>query len=284
MKLQRICYLAVVGVLVFHSYSAQAQRGIVDKDAKTKPALMVVGSYHFANPGHDVVKSKVTDVSTPERQKQLLELIAKLEKYKPTKVVLECDIEDEAKHRDRFAKYLTGNYQLTINEREQLGFRLANDLADKKIYCVDTNTDSPGSPSDYNYLEFAAKDKDSDAFLNAHIKKLQEEGDKRDELFAKLSLTEQFIYLNQPLLAEDSHTSYFFLLRLGKGNEYVGANWFSSWYCRNLKILGNIITITDSPNDRILAIYGAGHLKLLNQLARESRFYNVEDPLKYLKW
>ena len=48
-------------------------------------------------------------------------------------------------------------------------------------------------------------------------------------------------------------------------------------------ILVNIISITDSPEDRVLVIYGAGHTKLLIQLAKESGFYNVESPLKYLK-
>jgi hypothetical protein len=48
-------------------------------------------------------------------------------------------------------------------------------------------------------------------------------------------------------------------------------------------ILTNIIRLTDSPSDRILVVYGAGHNKLLNQLAKESDFYTVESPLKYLK-
>lgn len=39
----------------FTSYSVKAQIGIVDKDAKTKLTLMVLGSYHFANPRRDVV-------------------------------------------------------------------------------------------------------------------------------------------------------------------------------------------------------------------------------------
>ncbi|MGI9068450.1 MAG: DUF5694 domain-containing protein [Pyrinomonadaceae bacterium] len=43
------------------------------------------------------------------------------------------------------------------------------------------------------------------------------------------------------------------------------------------------IRATGSPNDRILVVYGIGHAKLLNQFARESGFYNVESPLKYLE-
>jgi len=276
-------YSLFICALLFIPNSINAQIGIVDKDAKVKPSLMILGSYHFANPGQDVVKTKVTDVSTPERQQQILEMIRRLKKYQPTKIVIECDVENETAIQERFAKYLTGDYQLSINEREQLGFRLAKELTDKKIYCVDTNTKSPGNKSDYNYVEFAARYKEMDDFLKASWKKFQDEGEKRDELFQKLSIVEQFIYLNEPSRIENDHSGYFYLTRLGKGTEYVGVNWLSSWYGRNLKILSNIIRITDSPNDKILAIYGAGHLKLLNQLATESKFYSVESPLKYLK-
>lgn len=72
-------------------------------------------------------------------------------------------------------------------------------------------------------------------------------------------------------------------MRIGRDKEYIGANYFSWWYGRNMQILTNIVRITDSMNDRILVVYGAGHAKLLNQLATESGFYNVESPLKYLR-
>ena len=279
---KKVCFGLICG-LTFCYGSLHAQSGIVDANAKVKPTLMVVGSYHFANPGKDIVKSKTIDVTTPERQKQILDLIARLEKFKPTKVVLECDLEDETKHRDRFAKYRAGTYQLSVNEREQLGFRLAKDLANKEIHCVDTVTDSPGNQSDYNYVEFAARHPELDARLKTWFTRIQEEGNNRDELFEKLSILDQFIAIHQPEKIENEHSGYFILPQIGIGMEYIGANWLSSWYCRNLKILANIIRITDSPNDRILAIYGGGHLKLLNQMATESRFYNIESPLKYFK-
>lgn len=283
MKRRQNFYLVIICAFLFGSYPIKAQIGIVDRDAKTKPTLMVLGSYHFSNPGRDVVKTKATDVSTPDRQKQILEMIQRLEKYKPTKIVIECDVEDQVKVQEKFAKYLKSEYQLSINEREQLGFRMAKELTDKKIYCVDTNSESPGKDSDYDYVQFAARHKKSDEFLKETWKKFQDEGNRRENFFQKISITKQFIYLNEPLQIENDHSNYFYLTRLGEGSEYIGANWLSSWYGRNLKILANIVRITDSPNDRILAIYGAGHLKLLNQLAAESRFYNIQSPLKFLK-
>jgi Family of unknown function (DUF5694) len=265
------------------SLSVYAQTGIVSAEAPVKPTLMVLGSYHFANPGKDVIKATVTDVSTLERQREITEMIERLEKYRPTKIAVECDVETSAPVQERFAKYLTGNYQLSVNEREQLGFRLAKSLKDKKIYCVDTNTNSPGNPADYNYFEYAAKHPELNALLKSTRKKNQDAYDRRNEQFINLPIIKQFLYLNDPIQIENDHAGYFYLLRIGEGGEYIGANWLASWYNRNFKIIANIIRIVDSPQDRVLAIYGAGHLKLLNQITIESRYFKIESPSKYLK-
>ena len=95
-------------------------------------------------------------------------------------------------------------------------------------------------------------------------------------------MTDQLIFLNQPERWDKSHQIYFEIMRIGRGQEYVGANYLSWLYGRNMKIF-NIIRIIDSMDDRILVVYGNGHNKLLNQFAKESEFYNVESPLRYLK-
>ncbi len=283
MNLQLIFYSIIFSIFCLIPVSVEAQIGIVSTEAPAKPTLMIVGSYHFANPGKDVIKSKVTDVSTLQRQREIKEIIAQLEKFRPTKIAIECDVETSAPIQKRFAEYLTDNYQLSINEREQLGFRLAKNLKDKKIYCVDTNTNSPGDPSDYNYYEFASKHSDLDTLLKSTWKEKQDENDSRQEEFVNLPMIKQFLYLNDPAQIEIDHSGYFYLLRLNKDTNYIGTNWLASWYNRNFKILTNIIRIIDSPNDRVLAIYGAGHLKLLNQIAAESRYFKIESPIKYLK-
>ncbi len=46
------------------------------------------------------------------------------------------------------------------------------------------------------------------------------------------------------------------------------------WYDRNLRIFRNIQRVTISPNDRILVLFGAGHIEILDQLLRSSSEYN----------
>ncbi len=118
--------------------SVKAQIGIVDQDAKTKPPLVILGTYHMAATTNNVVNNQVDDITSPERQKQIVKLVERLKKFEPTKVVLECDHpEADAKTQENYGKYLSGNYQLSKNETNQIGFRLAKESGLKKVYCAD---------------------------------------------------------------------------------------------------------------------------------------------------
>ena len=280
MKLLEKFFLLVFCFLL--TLSVKAQIGIVDQDAKTKPTLVILGTYHMGTPGNNVVNPKVADITTPERQKEIAELVGKLKNFKPTKIVLECDHpEADAKTQENYDKYLSGNYRLSKNETDQIGFRLGKESGLKKVYCVDWSDfwDDPA----INYMKYAAQDAEWDNFLKRVNKKLKQEIDAKYEKLLSLSVTDQLVSVNQPAEIEKSHQVYFDIMRIGRGKEYAGANYVSWWYRRNLTILTNIIRLTDSPSDRILVVYGVGHAKLLDQFAKESSFYNVESPLKYLR-
>lgn len=281
MKLHERLFLLGFCFLFLSTLVVKAQIGIVDQNAKVKPTLVFLGTYHMGTPGSNVVNPEVADVTTPARQKQMVELVERLKKFKPTKIVVECDLEADAKVQEFYNQYLAGTRPLSKNETNQIGFRLAKESGHKKVYCVDWS-DFWDDPK-INYGNFAAKDAELDAFLKKINQNLKKE---IDEDFAKLyplPIVDQLIFLNQPDRIEKRHKIYFDTMRIGRGNEYAGVGYFSWWYRRNMAILMNIIRLTDSPNDRILVVYGDGHLKLLNQLAKESDFYTVESPLKYLK-
>jgi hypothetical protein len=281
MRLRGNIFLLGFCSLFLATFAVKAQLGSVDRDARIKPALVILGSYHMGTPGSNVVNPKVNDVSTPERQKQIVELVERLKKFKPTKIVVEIDVEDDAKTQETYDKYLAGNYQLSKNETDQIGFRLAKELGHKKVYCVDWS-DFWDDPT-INYEKYAAKDAEFDSFLKEAYRNLKKEIDTEFEKLYPLPIVDQLILLNQPARMERDHQTYYDFMRIGRGKEYAGANYVSWWYRRNLTIFTNIIRITDSPSDRILVVYGAGHNKLLTQFAKESGFYEVESPIKYLQ-
>lgn len=91
MKFREKLFLFFFGFLFLLTFAVKAQIGIVDQNAKTKPTLVILGTFHMGTPGNNVVNPKVANITTHERQKQMAELVDKLKKFKPTKIVLECD-------------------------------------------------------------------------------------------------------------------------------------------------------------------------------------------------
>ena len=50
---------------------------------------MVVGTYHFGNPGQDLHNMKADNVLTPKKQAELADVAARLARFKPTKIAVE---------------------------------------------------------------------------------------------------------------------------------------------------------------------------------------------------
>ena len=56
---------------------------------KNPTEILVIGTYHFNNPGLDVAKYKVLDIMDEKPQKQLEEISSAIAKFKPTKIFTE---------------------------------------------------------------------------------------------------------------------------------------------------------------------------------------------------
>src|SRR5262249_36777547 len=110
--------------------------------APGRAEVMVLGTYHMANPGHDMFNLKADDVLAPKRQAEIAEVMAVLKKFNPTKIAVERTVGDSRITKD-YADYLAGTHELTRNEIEQLGFRLAKTLGHKTVYAVDVDGEFP---------------------------------------------------------------------------------------------------------------------------------------------
>jgi hypothetical protein len=64
---------------------------------------------------------------------------------------------------------------------------------------------------------------------------------------------------------------------------YARTDLVTNWYKRNLRILTNLIRVTDIGKDRVLLVIGAGHLAILRQLAADSDYFCLVDPQPYLQ-
>src|SRR5580698_10721136 len=60
-----------------------------------RPEILVLGTYHMANPGRDVYNMQADDVLSPKRQQEIAELLEVLKKFRPTKIAIEADVGSE---------------------------------------------------------------------------------------------------------------------------------------------------------------------------------------------
>ena len=261
-----------------------------------KPTIMILGSSHLANPGMDGTNTKMDDVLAPKRQREIKQLVKQLKAFSPTKIAMEVDFSRDAEINADYQGYLNGTYQLKRNEGHQIGFRLAKQLGHSKIYCVDyfrSSKDNPifrgGIDSNLiNTIDFAKKHNQEHLF-GSHPRDpgkviVDENGTVWIEPEKYEPIIDMLIRLNQPAWSRASQRAYLHDARVGLGDEYPGVNWLVHiWYDRNLKIFVNITRITESADDRILLMMGAGHIFLVQQFLEDSGDYIVESPLKYLE-
>jgi hypothetical protein len=255
---------------------------------KHKAKAMVLGVFHFDNPGLDSYKPKYTfNILEEKRQGELKILLNKIAGYKPTKILLEWDrIEMDSIANDRFQKYLNRKFNIDdkSNEVYQIGFKLAKKLGHRKIYCSDASADWFGVELDWDTY-------DAEAYLKS--KGQYEKSTRYDfQLFYKLSdslktvqsLTEHFAMLNSPKNRLKDHQAYLTETILeGAGDNYLGADAVANWYRRNLRIFANAYDLTDfESEERLLLIYGAGHVWQLRQLFIDSPDFEYVEPNEYL--
>jgi hypothetical protein len=121
---------------------------------KHRAKAMVLGLFHFHNPGLDAYKPKFPfNILEKKRQAELENLLRQIAAYQPTKILVEWDrMKEDSITNERFQKYLHGTFDLEdkTNEVYQIGFKLAKKLGHKKIYCSDAPSDWFGVEMDWD--------------------------------------------------------------------------------------------------------------------------------------
>jgi hypothetical protein len=252
-----------------------------------KTEVLTLGTFHFAFPNLDIKKVEnkdQIDVLEPEYQKEIEEIVKRISKFRPTIIAIERDPNLQSHVDSLYDKYLKGEYQLRRNEEEQIGFRLAKASGLKKLYCVDDGG------THYDYINSVLEGKDSlekQKFMNFFYK-------NPDSLylfyekpiFKTKGVVAELRRLNNDRRVKGDLGNYLigvFKYEM-KENDFFGPDFVTGWWFnRNLRIFRNIQKINAKPADRILIIYGAGHLNILNPLYECSPEYKLVRTNDFLK-
>ncbi len=245
-----------------------------------RPTLLIVGSPHLANNNRDIVNARIEDVTTPTRQQEIEALVESLARFRPTRIAIEWDADDQPGLDRRYADYRSGRLRLTANERDQIALRLAAKLNLEKVDAIDWNGDAPGDAEAYNFTGWAARNGQAGRLEELRVQG-QASTDAQTARWRCLPVADWYREYNAPVARANDHRLYYDLARIGDGRESPGAAWVGAWYARNLRIFNGLERVA-KPQDRILVLYGSGHAYLLDQFARESNAFKVADTLSYL--
>jgi len=254
MRRTMLCLVAAtaMGLLV------PAERALSKEEAK-RAEVLVLGVFHMANPGHDIFNMHVDDVLSPKRQQEIVEFAAVLKKFNPTKIAVEASYGEDVVPK-RYADYLAGTRQLSRNEVEQIGFRLAKDLGHSAIYAVDADGDFP-----FQRVLHYARATGQSARLDAVMGEIGEMVKAQAEYLKTHTVLQTLLYMNSDAKVAQDVGFYYLEARYGEPGDYAGPDLLAEWYRRNVRIYNNVTKVVATPEDRVLVIFGAGHLGWLRQ-------------------
>jgi Family of unknown function (DUF5694) len=224
-----------------------------------KAEILVLGTYHMSNPGRDLHNMQADDVRSAKRQQEIAQLLEVLKKFNPTKIAVESDVASESASHN-YKNYLAGKYELKSDEVDQIGFQLAKQLGHTTIYAVDEGGDFP-----YGRVMNYSKAHGTFEKLNALQADVEKVVRQQDDYLHSHTILETLQFMNSDERVKQDVASYFAYVPFGDPDDYAGPDLLAAWYQRNIRIYRNIASLIESPNERILVIYGAGHLGWLQQ-------------------
>lgn len=277
--------LAGITALVAAPLSAEDGAGAQDSsDRSVEPVrVMVLGMYHFANPGLDVVNMEVDDVLAPKRKAEIADIVDSLAAWAPTKIAVENEAEPPTLQLPAFAET---DALLTTSRSEsvQIGFRLARQLSHQAVYGFDER----GGEGEPDYFPIG----DVQAFaeangmmddLTAIFAEAEAMSAEQQKQLTKQSIAESlFVHNDGKALARVHDRLYYTLIRFGNGNEQPGAELNAYWYMRNAKMFAKIAMVAH-PGDRVLVLAGSGHATWLRHFVERMPGFELVEAMPYLE-
>ena len=272
MKTAKIFF--VLSLIFFNSWT----------DAQDKINVVLLGTYHFNNPGNDAIKSEVRNILEPKNQAELERITDQIsKKLKPDQIIVEEEFSNKTKLNQLYQAYLNNSFDKitdTIsnarskkkhkeNEIYQLAFRLGKKAKNDSIYPIDH----------FSEMRFDLLQKK--AGENEELKKEFAESLKSFSNEYNICINENELIQTLKCLntAENrlSNKGFYISLanKIGFGNDYFGANLVADWYKRNLLIYANFQDQIKKGSKNVLIIIGAGHSAMIYDFIKNDKNFNL---------
>lgn len=235
--------------------------------------VVIVGTFHFDNPGLDMHNVESVDVLTPERQAEIAAITDALARFRPTVVAVEWPA---AVTDQRYASYRAGELAPSANEVVQLGFRLAAGQDLERVHGIDVSGEFPFEP----VATWAQANGQGDTLAKAQatIGALVAELGRLQRVHP---IGEVLHMINAPDYIAAGQAFYMDLLRFGAGDDQPGAELNAAWARRNFMICARLLQSL-KPGDRAVVFYGQGHAHALRRCAIEASGVELVEANDYL--
>lgn len=271
-------------LLAMIAVTVMTMEGAMPAEAAEPVEVMVLGTYHFANPGRDVVNMKADNVLRPAPQRELEALADALATFRPTKIAVENEAEGPEFTLTSYQVFQPSMLAEHVNETVQIGYRLAHRLGHENVYGFDEQP-GEGEPS---YFPFEAVQKyAAEHGMTGPIAAIMTEVEAViEEMGAAQStktIPELLMMQNRRDELKRMHgLAYYGLLAIGDGDEQPGAELNAYWFMRNAKMFAKLGLIAE-PGDRVLVVVGSGHKFWLDHFIEATPGFKLIDPMPYLK-
>lgn len=252
--------------------------------AQKKSRVMILGTFHFNDGGHDAFKPRFTvDIRSVKRQAEVGKLVALLAKFKPTKVAIESMPQRQKFHDSPYTEFINKRYEPGENEIYQVCYRLAAMMGHKKLYTIDAP--ARGFEDEINVDSFAVVHQQQQYADSLYSKMFFALYARDDSMKSVLPLRTSLVYENNPERLSLGLGHYLIgNFKVGADGYYPGADNAMYWWNRNLRIFSNILRLAAaSKEERIFVMIGSGHLQILRLLAMACPEIEFVDAYDYLK-
>lgn len=238
---------------------------------ETRPRVLLLGTFHFADAGLDAYKPKHSiDVGSAERQAEIEDVVERLASFEPTLVCVERKPEFQAQLDERYRAYLAGEYELPDNELYQIGFRLAKRAGLDGVVAVDAEgrwLEPRVDPAAY-----AAEHGQTDLLRSEVMRGYLSLAQWGDESKTRRTIRETLLSMNSPMVLRAAAGVYFVgSYRVGEAGDYPGVDGFmTAWFNRNMRIYMNIVRAIDQRDERAVVLFGQGHVPQLRYAVESS--------------
>lgn len=260
--------------------------------SKEKTEVLLLGTYHFGGNTTDKIKVTDDDILGNKKQKELEELLDKLQQFKPEKIYVENEPSRQHFWDSIYIAYKENKSIKMKNEIFQIGVKLATKLyLEKGVTCVDWHIKPGDTFAEQEYIKLFNNMNDFYSLNNISEEEPQSEYEAQiieeiknfNEGISHLRLLETFRILNS-----ESHLNKMFYANISSLLD-VDVNdmnifWSQNNMIRNVNIYQNIIQdILKNKPKRVLILYGVGHIKALRNYLEVHPAIEIAETKKYLE-